>query len=79
MPFALGFAAADGALAEFFDFGIEVFAGLFAEDFAEEDAEGADVAAEGGFFEVAGASFEFGEAGGPVFRFPERRHLFDYA
>ena len=72
--FGVGFAAGDGGAAEGFDGGVEGVAGLLAEDFAEEHAEGADIAAKGRFLEVAGGGLEFGEALGPVGRSPEGRH-----
>ena len=70
----VGLAAGDGGAAELFDGGVEGVAGLFAEDLAEQHAEGADVAAERSFFELAGGGLEFGEALRPVRRSPERRH-----
>ena len=70
----VGLAAGDGGAAEVFDGVVEGVAGLLAEDFAEEHAEGADVAAEGSFFELAGGGLEFGEALGPVGWGPEGRH-----
>ena len=71
----VGFAAGDGGAAEGFDGVVEGLAGLLAEDFAEQHAERADVAAEGSFFELAGGGLEFGEALGPVGWGPERGHL----
>ena len=70
----VGLAAGDGGLAEVFDRVEEGVAGLLAEDFAEQHAEGADVAAQRSFFELAGGRLEFGQALGPVGRGPEGRH-----
>jgi hypothetical protein len=64
--FGVSFATGDGGAAKVFDGGIEGVAGLLAEDFAEEHAEGADITAEGSFFELAGRGLEFCEAFGPV-------------
>jgi hypothetical protein len=69
-----GLAAGDGDSAKGFDGVEDGRAGLLAENLAEEHAEGADVAAEWGFFEVAGGGFEFGEALGPVLGGPEGLH-----
>jgi hypothetical protein len=55
----VGFAAGDGGAAESFDGFVEGVAGLLAEDAAEERAEGADVAAERSFFELAGGGLKF--------------------
>jgi hypothetical protein len=66
-------AGADGGLAECLDFGKERGAGLLAQNFTEQGAEEADIAAQRGFFFVAGAGLEFAEAVGPVRRFPEGR------
>ena len=74
--FAAGFsiATANGSLAQGFDVREEVFAGLLAQHFAEERAEGAHVAAQGRFFQVAGARFEFGQALRPAFGIPQEGH-----
>ncbi len=70
----VGLATGDGGAAEGLDGVVECSAGLLAEDFAEEHAEGTDVAAEGSFFELSGGGLEFGEALGPVCWGPEGRH-----
>ena len=72
--FGVGFATGDGGAAEVFDGRVEGVAGLLAQDFAEEHAEGTDVATEGSFFELSGGGLEFGETLGPIGRGPEGRH-----
>ena len=52
----------DGGLAEFFDALKDGQAGLLAEDFAEQHAERADVAAQRNFLELAGGRLEFGQS-----------------
>ena len=71
---SFGLAAGDGGAAEGFDGVVKGLAGLLAEDFAEQHAERADVAAEGSFFEFAGGGLQFGEALRPVGWGPKRRH-----
>ena len=75
----VGFAAGDGGAAEGFDGVVEGVAGLLAEDFAEQRAEGADVAAKGSFFELAGGGLQFGQALGPVGVGTRETASFDYA
>ena len=75
----VGFAAGDGGAAEGFDGGVEGLAGLLAEDVAEQGAEGADVAAEGSFFELAGGGLQFGQALSASLRGSRERASFDYA
>ncbi len=70
-----GLAACDGGATERLDGFVERVPGLLAEYFAEEHAEGADVAAEGSLFELAGGSLEFGETLGPVGWRPQGRHV----
>src|SRR6185437_3817437 len=53
-------------------------AGLLAEDFAEQHAERADVAAQRSFLELAGDGFEFRETLRPVCRGPKGRHYGHY-
>ena len=59
-------ATGDGGAAKSFYGVVEGFTSLLAEDEAEEVAERADIAAEGGFFEVGGIGLEFGQAVRPV-------------
>jgi hypothetical protein len=49
----------DGGLAEFFDGFEDGHARLLAQDFAEQHAEGADVAAQRRFLELASGRLEF--------------------
>ncbi len=70
----VGFAPGDGGPAEGFYGVVEGCAGLLAEDFTQQHAERADVAAEGSFFELSGGGLEFGEALWPVAWGPEGRH-----
>ena len=70
----IGLAAGDGGAAKCLDGIVDGFAGLLAENTAEERAERADVAAEGSFFELAGGGLEFGKALRPVGGRPQRRH-----
>src|SRR6185437_5129025 len=73
-----GFAVGDGGEAQLF-YGLEDrIAGLLAEDFAEQRAERAHVAAQGSFLEFAGDGFEFRETLRPVCRGPEGRHYGHY-
>ncbi len=65
------FTIGDGGLAKFFDRVEDRVAGLLAQDFAEQHAERADVAAQRGFLELAGGRLQFGEALGPVGRGPK--------
>jgi hypothetical protein len=67
----LGVTAPDGSLAQRFDMGKEIIAGLFAQDFAEQSAQRAHIAAQGSFFEVAGLRLELGEALRPVVGIPQ--------
>ena len=69
-----GFAAGDGGAAELLHLFENACGGLFAENFAEEHAKGADVTAEGGFLEVAGRSLQFSQPLRPVRRRPEGGH-----
>ena len=64
-------AVGDGGLAEFFDGLVDRHAGLFAEDFAEQHAERADVAAQRSFLKLAGGRLQFREALRPVGWGPE--------
>jgi hypothetical protein len=64
-------AICDGGLAEFFDGLVDRHAGLFTEDFAEQHAERADVAAQRSFLKLAGGRLQFREALGPVGWGPE--------
>ncbi len=74
-PFALQLTATDGGLTELFDFFVELFPGLLAENAAQQKAQGAHVAAQRRFLQIAGAGFEFGQALSPALGFPEGRHL----
>ena len=67
----INFAIGDGGLAELFDGFEDGDAGLLAEDFSEQHAQRADVAAQGSFLELAGGRLEFGQALRPVGRGPE--------
>ncbi len=68
------FAVGDGGLAQLFDGLEDGDAGLLAQDFAEQHAEGADVAAQRRFLELAGGRLQFRQALRPVGRRPERGH-----
>ena len=64
----------EGLPLQLFDFFEKRIAGLLAQNFAKQHAEGAYIAAEGNFFEVSGPCFELGEAFGPAFGLPEGWH-----
>jgi hypothetical protein len=69
-----GFAAGDGGSAKLF-YGFEDGrAGLLAQNFAEQHAKRANVAAQRSFLKLAGGGLEFGEALWPVGGRPERGH-----
>ncbi len=70
----LRFAAANGGLAELFDMSVEALAFLLPQHIAEQHAEGANIAAQGSFLQIADAGFQFSETSGPVFRLPKRWH-----
>jgi hypothetical protein len=61
----VGFATCYGGAAELFYGVVDGSAGLLAEDLSEEHAEGADVTAEGGFFQLARGRLKLGKALGP--------------
>ena len=70
----LSFAAANGDLAQFFHFGKELFVGLLTQDLAQQHAQGAHIAPQRRFFNVALTRLKFGQTQGPAFRFPEQSH-----
>ena len=72
----LGFAGADRGLAQILDLIKQGCAGLLAKHFAQQHAEGADVAAQGSFLFLAGAGLQLVEAVGPAGGFPKRRDGF---
>jgi hypothetical protein len=73
---AAGFriAAANGALPQRFHMLIKIVAGLLAQNFAKQGAEGPHIAAQGSFLEVAGACFKLGEPLRPAFGIPQKGH-----
>ena len=52
----LRFATPDGALPQLLDFRVQVVAGLFAQDLAEQGAERTNIAPQRGFLQFTGAS-----------------------
>jgi hypothetical protein len=51
-----------------------LLAGLLAQDLAQKHAEGAHIAPQRRFFDVALSRLKFGQAQGPAFRFPKQSH-----
>ena len=57
-----GFAAGDGGAAQVFDGLVEGKARLLAQDFAQQDAERAHIAAQRRFLQLAGGGLELGQS-----------------
>jgi len=70
-----GVTAADGALAQRFNVGKQVVAGLLAQHVAKQHAERAHVAAQRSFLQVAGLGFQFRQPLRPALGIPQKGHL----